>query len=148
MMRAPFNRPRATLSPPKTPRKRQSLIGNGMHSPANATALQCATSIFLIGNEFHLQRAAFQRVFTRRSGTRAKARTTGLVGGGGAGEGASGQGGGVGDRGAGNRQEAHLVVADGVEFGAVATRDRLRRRQRQTLEIHELAVAFDAEIEV
>ena len=48
----------------------------------------------------------------------------------------------------GTRQEAHLVVADGVEFGAVATRDRLRRRQRQALEIHELAVAFDAEIEV
>ena len=37
---------------------RERLIGNDMHSPANAIALQCATSIFLIGNEFQLQRAS------------------------------------------------------------------------------------------
>jgi len=37
---------------------RERLIGNDMHSPANAIALQCATYIFLIGNEFQLQRAS------------------------------------------------------------------------------------------
>jgi len=41
---------------PKTPRKRHSLIGNEMHSPANATTLKCAISIFLIGNEFRFAR--------------------------------------------------------------------------------------------
>src|SRR6185437_3204822 len=43
--------------------KRQSLIGNEMHSPASATTVKSAISIFLIGNEFHLQRAAFRRLF-------------------------------------------------------------------------------------
>src|SRR6185437_4738087 len=43
------------------------LIGNDMHSPARATALQCATSIFLIGNEFHLWCAGLQRTFARQS---------------------------------------------------------------------------------
>jgi len=38
-------------------RNRERLIGNDMHSPAKASALQCATSVFLIGNEFQLQRA-------------------------------------------------------------------------------------------
>ena len=55
--RVRYNGQEATPEPSKTTRKRQPLIGNGMHSPANATALKCATSIFLIGNEFHLQRA-------------------------------------------------------------------------------------------
>ena len=45
---------------------RAVLIGNDMHSPASATALQCATSIFLIGNEFRLQDANFRRIFARR----------------------------------------------------------------------------------
>src|SRR6185437_3395177 len=58
MIRAPYNTPTGTSKPPKTPRKRQTLIGNEMHSPASATALQCATSIFLIGNEFHLHSAS------------------------------------------------------------------------------------------
>ena len=34
--------------------KGQGLVGNEMRSPANATALQCATYIFLSGNEFTL----------------------------------------------------------------------------------------------
>src|SRR5579859_2492647 len=58
MMRAPTDRPRATPNPPRATRKRQSLIGNGMHSRASTTALQCATSLFLIGNEFHVQRVS------------------------------------------------------------------------------------------
>ena len=83
-MRAPYNRPKDTSKPPHGKTKsrslttvrqqratglgmtdiaRQALIGNRMHSPARATALQCATSIFLIGNEFHLHGAAFQRIF-------------------------------------------------------------------------------------
>jgi len=37
---------------------RERLIANDLHSPANANALQCATSIFLIGNEFQLKRAS------------------------------------------------------------------------------------------
>src|SRR5579872_5265684 len=66
-MRAPYNRPKGTSKPPGTPRKRQSLIGNDMHSHANTIALQCATSIFLIGNEFHLHSAASQRIFSHAS---------------------------------------------------------------------------------
>ena len=66
MMQALYNRPRGASKPPKTPRKRQSLIGNEMHSPASATAVKCATSIFLIGNEFHLQGRSFRRIFARR----------------------------------------------------------------------------------
>ena len=83
-MRATYNIPEPTLKPPHGKTKsrsltavrqqratgfemtditRQSLIGNGMHSPSSATALQCATSILLIGNEFRLQSAAFQRIF-------------------------------------------------------------------------------------
>lgn len=70
-MRAPYNRPKGTSKPPKTPRKRQSLIGNEMHSPASATALECATFIFLIGNEFRLQNAHFRLIFRTRT-TRAR----------------------------------------------------------------------------
>ncbi len=36
-----------------------------MHSPARATALQCATSIFLIGNEFRFLVCAFRPSFFR-----------------------------------------------------------------------------------
>jgi len=42
---------------------RRSLIGNDMHSPASASPLPTRASIFLIGNEFHLQRAAFRHLF-------------------------------------------------------------------------------------
>ena len=70
-MRAPtrlrYNGPKGTSTPPKTPRKRQSLIGNDMHSRARATALKCATFIFLIGNEFHLQRARKERPHARKT---------------------------------------------------------------------------------
>src|SRR5579864_3939572 len=66
MTLAPYNRPKGTSKPPKTPRKRPSLIGNDMHSPARATPFKCATSIFLIGNEFHLQRHEFPARFRTR----------------------------------------------------------------------------------
>src|SRR5579872_3280865 len=66
MMRAPtrvrYNGPEGTSTPPKTSRKRQSLIGNDKHSRASATALERITSIFLIGNEFRLQDASFGAV--------------------------------------------------------------------------------------
>ena len=69
-MRAPtrvrYNRPKGTSTLPGTSRKRQSLIGNDMHSRASATAFKCATSIFLSGNEFRLQDASFRSVFTRQ----------------------------------------------------------------------------------
>jgi len=55
-------RQKGTRTPPRPLRKRHSLIGNEMHSPVNTTALQCATSIFLIGNEFRLRGAAFQPI--------------------------------------------------------------------------------------
>jgi hypothetical protein len=45
--------------------KRERLIGNDMHSPASATALQCATSIFLIGNEFRFTACAFRALGDR-----------------------------------------------------------------------------------
>src|SRR5579872_4102872 len=45
---------------PRTTAKCERLIGNDMHSPTSATALQCATSIFLIGNEFHFAASAFR----------------------------------------------------------------------------------------
>ena len=67
-MRAPYTRPRAALTPPKNPRKRQSLIGNGMHSPARATAFKSATSIFLIGNEFHFVASAESRSLPAQAG--------------------------------------------------------------------------------
>ena len=54
---------KGTGEPPKTPRKRQTLIGNDMHSPASATILKCVTSIFLIGNEFQFRGARFAAVF-------------------------------------------------------------------------------------
>jgi len=56
-MRAPYHTSKDTPKPPRTPRKRQTLIGNGMHSPASATTLESVTSIFLIGNEFRFRRA-------------------------------------------------------------------------------------------
>ena len=56
-MPAPCNRSKGTQKPPRTPRKRQILIGNGMHSPASTTTLESVTSIFLIGNEFRFRRA-------------------------------------------------------------------------------------------
>ena len=94
-MRAPYNRPGATPNPPHGKTKsrsltavrqqratgfgmtditRQSLIGNGMHSPASATALQCATSVFLSGNEFHSWRVSQKSpTLTNRAwGTRKK----------------------------------------------------------------------------
>ena len=79
MMRAPYNIPEATLKPPHGKTKSrsltavrqqratgfgmtditlQSLIGNGMHSPANATALKTVTYTFLSGNEFHSWRVS------------------------------------------------------------------------------------------
>ena len=66
--RVRYNGQEATPEPSRTTRKRQSLIGNGMHSAANATALKSATYIFLIGNELHFQRAPFQRIFAHESG--------------------------------------------------------------------------------
>ena len=45
---------------------RRALIGNEVHSPASASPLSTVTSIFLIGNEFHLQRADFGRIFRTR----------------------------------------------------------------------------------
>ena len=67
-MRAPYNRSKGTAKLPKTPRKRQTLIANDMHSPAGATTLKCATSFFLIANEFHFHGANFWRIFARRIG--------------------------------------------------------------------------------
>ena len=49
----------ASRKSPRTTAKCERLIGNDMHSPANATALQCAPSIFLIGNEFRFAACAF-----------------------------------------------------------------------------------------
>jgi len=43
--------------------KRERLIGNDMHSPASATALQCVSSIFLIGNEFRFAECEFSAHF-------------------------------------------------------------------------------------
>jgi len=90
-MRAPirvrYNGPKGTSTPPREETKsrslttvrqqratrfgmteiaRQTLIGNDMHSPASATALKCATSIFLIGNEFRLQDASFRSSFAQQ----------------------------------------------------------------------------------
>ena len=42
---------------------RQTLSGNDVHSIAMVTALKCATSISLSGNEFRLQDTSFRRVF-------------------------------------------------------------------------------------
>jgi len=47
----------------RTTENRERLIGNDVHSPASATALQCATSIFLIGNEFRFAACAFRPSF-------------------------------------------------------------------------------------
>src|SRR5579864_4618440 len=82
-MRAPYNTPKGTSKQPKTLRKLETLIGNDMHSPARATALQCATSIFLIGNEFHLRGAASQCIFVHASPSQkyeTSARITGAAG--------------------------------------------------------------------
>src|SRR6185437_13843706 len=46
---------------------RQSLIGNDMHSPASATSLKCAISIFLIGNEFRLWRVSQENPHAHKS---------------------------------------------------------------------------------
>jgi len=43
----------------------ERLIANDMHSPASAIALQCATSIFLIANEFRFAACAFRPSFFR-----------------------------------------------------------------------------------
>jgi hypothetical protein len=51
----------------------ERLIANDVHSQASATALQCATSIFLIANEFHLQNANLRRIFPRRLKRRRRA---------------------------------------------------------------------------
>ena len=59
-MRAPYNRPKGTLKPPKTPRKHLSLIANEMRSPANATNSKRATYDFLIANEFHFAPSVFR----------------------------------------------------------------------------------------
>src|SRR5579872_1576784 len=67
MTRAAYTRPRDALKSAKSPLQLQTLIGNGMHSPASATALKCAAYIFLIGNEFHFADVA----------ATAKAETTG-----------------------------------------------------------------------
>jgi len=67
LSRADCTRPKARKAP-HTTGNRDRLIGNRMHSPANATILECSTSIFLIGNEFRLQDAAFQRVCARQAG--------------------------------------------------------------------------------
>src|SRR5579872_1912717 len=56
--RVRYNGREAPPEPPKTNRKRRALIGNDMHSPASASPLRTGTSIFLIGNEFHLWRAS------------------------------------------------------------------------------------------
>src|SRR5579859_3331582 len=56
MMRRSHNRLKGSLNPPRTPRKREVLIGNGMRSPADTTALERAIYIFLIRNEFTLRR--------------------------------------------------------------------------------------------
>ena len=47
----------------RTAENSERLIGNDMHSPASATALQCATSIFLIGNEFRFAKCEFSAHF-------------------------------------------------------------------------------------
>lgn len=56
--RVGHNGQEATSEPSRAPRKRQSLIGNDVHSPASASHLSTVTSIFLISNEFHLSRAS------------------------------------------------------------------------------------------
>src|SRR6185437_3019220 len=61
--RARHGGPETTPEPPKTNRKCRALIGNDMHSPASASPLATAISIFLIGNEFQLQRASFRHLF-------------------------------------------------------------------------------------
>ena len=44
-MRPLHDRPKGTSKPPRTPRKRESLIGNEMHGRASTTALEPATYI-------------------------------------------------------------------------------------------------------
>src|SRR6185437_2969133 len=61
-----FPRP-APRKTQQTARNRRSLIGNDKHSRASATALKCAISIFLIGNEFHLWRASKKNPHARKS---------------------------------------------------------------------------------
>jgi len=53
----------ASRKSPRTTANGGRLIGNDMHSPASATALQCATSIFLIGNEFRFAECEFSAHF-------------------------------------------------------------------------------------
>jgi len=48
---------------PRTAANGERLIGNDMHSPARATTVQCATSIFLIGNEFRFAECEFSAHF-------------------------------------------------------------------------------------
>lgn len=55
----------ASQKPPRTTANGGRLIGNDMHSPAGVTGLQCATSIFLIGNEFRFATCAFRPSFFR-----------------------------------------------------------------------------------
>src|SRR6185437_6725113 len=78
LMRAMYDRLKGTLKPPRTPQKRQSLIANDMHSPASATPLKCTTSIFLIANEFRLQRREFRAHF--RATTKAASSLPALTG--------------------------------------------------------------------
>src|SRR6185437_16658787 len=54
MMRTLCDRPKGTSKPPKTLRKNQTLIGNGMHSRVCISHTESNISIFLIGNEFNL----------------------------------------------------------------------------------------------
>ena len=58
----------ASRKSPRTTANGERLIGNDMHSPASATALKRATYIFLIGNEFHLQKANLCRRAIRGAG--------------------------------------------------------------------------------
>ncbi len=71
------HRPRpACRKTQQTTRNRQSLIGNDMHSPASATSLKCAISIFLIGNEFRLWRASRENPHAQKSSMGHPARRT------------------------------------------------------------------------
>jgi hypothetical protein len=65
---------------PKTLRKRPSLIGNDMHSPENVTALQCATYIFLIGNEVTLFKDYGLRAWQFLTGTNSRGNCRGAGG--------------------------------------------------------------------
>lgn len=61
MMRAAYNRPKNTpQNRLKTPRKHSILIGNRMHSRVSLSIPKRMTCIFLIGNQFNLQRSSIR----------------------------------------------------------------------------------------